>query len=271
MKSIKRILFPTDFSENSYLALDYAVNLAKVYGAQLYLLHVINKPLGYDSYLLTSFHIDEIEKQATSAARQAMLELIQTRIDEKVRVKIVLARGVPFAEIVDTAKTSKTDLIIMGTHGRTGVPQMLIGSVAEKVVRNAPCPVLTVKPADSLEREIKEEISQKVQPTRGQLETKTMRPSKKFFLGLVLIIANFVVGKVAVPFFALAVELGIAIYLVSWLMLIVGLFLCGREGLGYARMYYRHFERKIKMNALRRFKRKQPPQIHKDKPTPLDV
>ncbi len=77
-----------------------------------------------------------------------------------------------------------------------------------------------------------------------------MTPSKKFLLGLALIIGNFILGKLALPFFAISMELGLAIYLFSWLMFIVGLVLCGREGLIWARAYYRHFEKKLKRRML---------------------
>ena len=72
----------------------------------------------------------------------------------------------------------------------------------------------------------------------------------KFFVGVGLIIGNFVIGKIALPLFALAPELGIALYAISWLMLIAGLVLCGRQGLDYARLYYHHFKRKFKRNAI---------------------
>ena len=148
MKDIERILFPTDFSDNSYAALDYATKLAEFYKAELCLLHVVNSPIQHDSFLLSSFQIDDIERKATSAKRQALLNLIKTRIGEQVPVKVMLRRGVPLGEIINAARKCEADLIVMGTHGRTGLPQMLIGSVAKKVVRYAPCPVLTVKERD---------------------------------------------------------------------------------------------------------------------------
>ncbi|MFQ6113356.1 MAG: universal stress protein, partial [bacterium] len=85
---------------------------------------------------------------ATSSKRQAMLNLIQTRIGEQVPVKVMLRRGVPFVEIINAARKCKADLIVIATQGRTGLQQMLIGSVAEKVVRHAPCAVLTIKHRD---------------------------------------------------------------------------------------------------------------------------
>ena len=86
-----------------------------------------------------------------------------------------------------------------------------------------------------------------------------MTLSKKFLLGLVLLIGNFVLGKLALPFFAVSMELGLAIYLFSWLMFIAGLVLCGREGLIWARAYYRHFERKIRRHLAAGLKARQNP------------
>ncbi|GEM_PF-5164317 len=103
--------------------------------------------------------------------------------------------------------------------------------------------------------------------SEGLFEMDLIMPvSKKFVIGVVLIIANFIVGKIAVPLFVVESELGIASYLLSWIMLIAGLILCGREGLSYARLYYHHFQRKIKKTALRRFKHKHSP-VHSDEPT----
>ena len=83
-----------------------------------------------------------------------------------------------------------------------------------------------------------------------------MSPSKKFILGLILIIGNFILGKLALPFFAFSMEWGLAIYLFSWLMLIAGLVLCGREGLIWARMYYHYLKRWLKSQMLKSFQQK---------------
>lgn len=268
-KHIRRILLATDFSENSLAALDYALELAKAFDAQLYLLHVRKQPLEYDSYLLSSFQLEELEKEATRAARQALLSLIETRIGEQVQVETMLAHGVPFATIVTMANQMKADLIVMGTHGRTRLPQMLIGSVAEKVVRNAPCPVLTVKHAGSLNRKTEPLVAHDFELIGGQPKAKTTQLSKKFIIGLVLIIGNFIVGKIAVPLFAIKIKLAAAIYLASWLMLLVGLCLCGRKGFDYARQYYRYLKNKFAKDAIMRLRRKQDPAIPKKQETPF--
>jgi len=93
----------------------------------------------------SSYRIENIEKRVTESSRREMLRLAEERIDRQVAVKFIVVQGVPFAEIINTARKCKADLIVIGTHGRTGISKILIGSVAEKVVRKAPYPVLTVK------------------------------------------------------------------------------------------------------------------------------
>lgn len=78
-----------------------------------------------------------------------------------------------------------------------------------------------------------------------------MTHSKKFMTGLVLLITNFIVGKIAIPFFAIDARWGLAIYIFSWLMLLAGLYLCGREGLDYARIYYYHLKQNLKKNTVK--------------------
>ena len=81
-----------------------------------------------------------------------------------------------------------------------------------------------------------------------------MQRNKKFYIGLVLIISNFIVGKIAIPFFAVDAWWGLAIYIFSWFMLFAGIYLCGREGLSYARLYYKHFKLSIKRSTIKGFK-----------------
>lgn len=141
----KRILVPTDFSETSNVALKYAMSLAHAFSASLHVLHVVKKaafetpgatgdwtpPLGLLEELQGGA-LDELRKVVEREAPQAYAEPI-------------VRTGSPFVEIVQCAKEMKIDLIVMGTHGRGPVAHMLMGSVAEKVVRKAPCPVLTVR------------------------------------------------------------------------------------------------------------------------------
>jgi nucleotide-binding universal stress UspA family protein len=145
---IKRILVPVDFSKHSLKALDYAVDFAKTVDAELHILFVI-EPVAYatpaDFYAGMATQLSSlITEQRRSAARQ--LEALQAKLRKKrVNVKSILRSGIAYQEIVDGAKKAKADLIIHATHGRTGLSHLVMGSVAERVVRSAPCPVLTLR------------------------------------------------------------------------------------------------------------------------------
>jgi universal stress protein A len=146
MIDLKRILVPTDFSKHSHNALKYAAALADKFSAELYLLHVVQN-LGVlipDMVNVTPPVLPSVEEM-TSAVRVAMERLIKENQLDKFTVHAEAREGTPFYEIIQFAKEKDVDLIVMGTHGRGGLVHMLLGSVAEKVVRKAPCPVLTVR------------------------------------------------------------------------------------------------------------------------------
>jgi nucleotide-binding universal stress UspA family protein len=144
---IKKILCPTDFSENSEHALQYALTLATLSQAELRLFHVV-EPITYpQSTQLFEPVLDEVElMMKMEAAFQTQLEdQVSALKDEYPKITGKLVKGNTFLEIIRVARDDDVDMIVMGTHGRTGLAHVLIGSVAEKVVREAPCPVLTVK------------------------------------------------------------------------------------------------------------------------------
>ncbi len=142
---IRQILAPTDFSEYSKEAVAYAFELAQKFGAKLLLLHVIEMPAypveGFVPPSIGSTLIEDLERQAWADLAQVLPEA-QT---DKVAVTRQVVVGIPYRKIVDVAAAEKADLIVMATHGRTGLGHLLIGSVAERVVRTAPCPVLTIR------------------------------------------------------------------------------------------------------------------------------
>jgi len=144
---IKTILFPTDFSQGARAAMDYAISLAQDYKARLILLYVIQDISIAEWYIPSSIAAaDLVEDMQKSATR----EMEKWAAEAAVKVKSVekdVVRGVPFVEIIRTAKEKNADMIVIGTHGRTGIDHMLFGSTAEKVVRKSPCPVLTVRMA----------------------------------------------------------------------------------------------------------------------------
>jgi len=144
---IKKILCPTDFSENSEHALKYALTLATLSQAELRLFHVV-EPITYpQSTELFEPVLDEVElMMKMEAAFQTQLEdQVSALKDEYSKITGKIVTGNTFLAIIQAARDESVDIIVMGTHGRTGLAHVLIGSVAEKVVREAPCPVLTVK------------------------------------------------------------------------------------------------------------------------------
>lgn len=145
MKQFRKILVATDLSDLSAAAFDYLHPFTKLYDAEVYLIHVIDvMPL----YIIPQIDI----------ASETMLRDTQTKVEEKIdeivaekvkpgtKVHVIVKRGVPHVEIIRFAREERIDLILLATHGRTSLAHMLIGSVAEKIVRLSTVPVLTVKP-----------------------------------------------------------------------------------------------------------------------------
>ncbi len=142
---VKRILCPTDFSESSEHALTYAVSFARQYGATIYLVHVIEPITAVPAiYLDPAMTLDE-RPGLENSIHKLLDEAIPKEIKDEVKVIPMIRRGAPFVEIITVAKEENVDLIIIATHGRSGLAHLLLGSTAERVVRKAPCPVLTVK------------------------------------------------------------------------------------------------------------------------------
>jgi len=142
---IKTILFPTDFSQGARAAMDYAVSFARDFKAKLILLYVIQDISIAEWYIPSSISAaDLVEDMQRSAERE--IDKLGLELAGKVAdLEKLVVRGVPFVEIIRTAKERQADMIIIGTHGRTGIDHMLFGSTAEKVVRKSSCPVLTVR------------------------------------------------------------------------------------------------------------------------------
>jgi len=145
MIRLKQILVATDFSEPSDAALNYGRELAHAFGAHLHILHVVDNlmatmvgPEGYVGNLM------EIQRDVEEAARKQLEALINPEDRRDLDAKpVLLTSSTPAFAIVNHAKEAGTDLVVMGTHGRGGFGHLLMGSVAEKVVRSAPCPVLS--------------------------------------------------------------------------------------------------------------------------------
>ena len=148
-ESLDRILVPVDFSTHSEKAIRYAATLANKFGARLSLLHVVEDPFVTGAWQAEVFvpNIPELLNDLIKAAKTQMAERKRYLAAHGFVVETVVITGRPATAIVEEALTGRFDLIVMGTHGRTGLSHAVFGSVAERVVQKAPCPVLTVRDA----------------------------------------------------------------------------------------------------------------------------
>lgn len=145
MPQIRRILHPTDFSERSENAWAYAKSLAAKYGAELCLVHVMQEPIAVlpESSIAVAAPAANLP-ELIEAAEEGLKRYVAIEPGRVIERRIL--HGSSADEIVRFAKESDADLIVIGTHGRTGLAHVLLGSVAEKIVRRSPCAVLTVRP-----------------------------------------------------------------------------------------------------------------------------
>jgi len=147
MINIKNILLPTDFSKTSFSAAPYAVELAKKYGAKIHLIHVQEKTPPILAIRSLDVSEEKIVKMLDEEAL-ASLDKIYNQIIEKGFTDVipVLKKGIDYQEIVDYSSRESIDLVVIATHGRTGILHTLLGSTAEKVIRYCKCPVLVITP-----------------------------------------------------------------------------------------------------------------------------
>jgi nucleotide-binding universal stress UspA family protein len=146
MSRLRRILHPTDFSSASSAAFKRAVAMAKADKAQLILLHVLAPPvpIAGEGYIPPNVY-EDLEASARKYAEKKLAALQAKARPAGVKATTLLLEGVAHEQIVRAAKSKKVDLIVIGTHGRTGLAKLFLGSVASRVVTAAPCPVLTVR------------------------------------------------------------------------------------------------------------------------------
>jgi len=144
MISIKNILSPIDYSIFSERALTYAIEFAEKYKAKLYLIRVLDIGI-YEIDDTELYSVNIVEKETIDKLRKRLLRCVNEETKGRISVEAIIVQGVPFSEIIKASKEYKIDLIVLGTHGRTGLSHAIMGSVAEKVVRKAPCPVLTIR------------------------------------------------------------------------------------------------------------------------------
>jgi nucleotide-binding universal stress UspA family protein len=146
MIELRRILVPTDFSKFSEVALKYGAALAEKFDSELHLLHVVQDlALFIPEAMAAVPPVAPPVEQFAAAAREALARVVREMGLGELRVQQHVREGTPFYEIIQLAREQAMDLIVMGTHGHSGLVHVLLGSVSEKVVRKAPCPVLTVR------------------------------------------------------------------------------------------------------------------------------
>ena len=142
---VRRIHVPVDFSEHSKDALRYAVDFGSIFDAELLLVFVVES-VGYPADLgYGQVAIPQIERELSDRGRTELERLAREIVGGKLAVKYHVPAGRPFVEIIRAAREFGADMIVIATHGHTGVEHILFGSTAEKVVRKAPCPVLVVR------------------------------------------------------------------------------------------------------------------------------
>ena len=147
MVEIRHILCPIDFSDTSRHALEHAVAIAKWYGSHITALHVMNPAFLPEPPILFADFSGPVPTEADRAALQMRLrDWLQLASAAGLQTDVRLEEGKPAPHVLGCATSLPADLIVMGTHGRGGFERFMLGSVAEKVVRNAACPVLTVPP-----------------------------------------------------------------------------------------------------------------------------
>ncbi len=142
---LKTLLVPVDFSACSDKAVEYARAFAEQFGAELMLLHVVEPVVYPETYAPTTDGGDELNRHLLSSAENRLTRQSESLRGSGLNVRTLARVGRPFVEISELAREAGVDLIILGTHGYTGLKHVLLGSTAERVVRHAPCPVLTVR------------------------------------------------------------------------------------------------------------------------------
>lgn len=145
MKDFKTILFATDFSESSDFAFQYALSLARKFEARLLIVHVINEPVDLRGFYVPHISFDKLEEEIEEGARKLMEKFCRNQAQDFTNYETFILPGIPYDEIINKATAEEADLIIMGTHGRTGLDHVLFGSTAEKVVRKSAIPVMTIR------------------------------------------------------------------------------------------------------------------------------
>ncbi len=145
MSPFSTVLVAVDFSDSSDNAFQMALDLAKSFSAQLIILHVINEPVDMRGFYVPHISYERLETEIKEGAEKMMESFCHSHLDGFSDYESLIVSGLPYEEIIGRAEEKSADLIVIGTHGRTGLDHVLFGSTAEKVVRKSKIPVLTVR------------------------------------------------------------------------------------------------------------------------------
>lgn len=148
MPTITRIVVPIDFSEYSKQAFRYAIDFAQTFGAEMILVYVVEPVIYPADFSFGQVALPSLERELHDRSLEQLNLLIETEVPEGVSARCVIRSGKPFVEIIQVAKEEQADLIIIATHGHSGIEHVLFGSTAEKVVRKSSCPVLSLRSPD---------------------------------------------------------------------------------------------------------------------------
>jgi universal stress protein A len=143
--NIKKVLVPIDFSDYSKNSLRYSVNFVKCFNAELILIYVVEPVIYPPDFSMGQIAVPAVDLEMDRRASEELSKLARTEIPQDMKVKTIIKTGKPFVEIIETAAEENVDLIIISSHGHSGVEHILFGSTADKVVRKAPCPVLSLR------------------------------------------------------------------------------------------------------------------------------
>ncbi len=147
MKTVQNILVPTDFSDLSLAAIEMAKTIAELFNAKIYFLNVIDDEPSL-AFRIVDSHSETVLRDAEAKAQNILAHLSDEYFKNCAEIKIAVQRGNPFKSIIQFIEENEIDLVVMATHGHTGLAHVLLGSVAEKVVRYSTVPVLTIKPKE---------------------------------------------------------------------------------------------------------------------------
>jgi nucleotide-binding universal stress UspA family protein len=145
MKKCETILVAVDFSDSSDNAFQMALSMARKFEAKLVVLHVINEPVDLRGFYVPHISFEKLEEEIEEGAKKMMESFCRQNMISFEDYECLIVPGLPYEQIIDQASEKSADLIVLGTHGRTGLDHVLFGSTAEKVVRKSPYPVLTVR------------------------------------------------------------------------------------------------------------------------------